>query len=239
MGPPRSPAASHQDWASLLCHEQRALVNARSSTSCEVAAPGACCRNAYDFPPWSTVYHHVRKWRDDGVWTEVMHALRRQERQRRSDRAPEPSAVIPRQPVGSRRPKKGAQWGSTAGGKRVTGRKNRHLLVDTQGSGARWCIRPISRIATGPIWCWLKRWPRRRGCSRCGPTRPIGGRLPAGTAAWGWTIAIGQRAPDNGRLTVALQPRRWVVVFTSTYSKVVGRNRRSSKDYEVYPAAPH
>ena len=47
----------------------------------------------HDFPPWSTVYHHFRKWRDDGVWTEVMHALRRPERQRR-DRAPDPSAVI-------------------------------------------------------------------------------------------------------------------------------------------------
>ena len=47
----------------------------------------------HDFPPWSTVYHHFRKWRDDDTWEPVMHALRRQERQRR-DRAPQPSAVI-------------------------------------------------------------------------------------------------------------------------------------------------
>jgi transposase len=46
-----------------------------------------------DFPPWSTVYHHFRKWRDEGTWEEVMHALRRQERQR-VGRDPEPSAAI-------------------------------------------------------------------------------------------------------------------------------------------------
>ena len=71
-------------------HEQRVLVNA----ILYVLRSGCPWRLLpHDFPPWSTVYHHFRKWRDDGVWTEVMHALRRQERQRR-DRAPDPSAVI-------------------------------------------------------------------------------------------------------------------------------------------------
>ena len=73
-----------------LRHEQRVLVNA----SLYVLRSGCRWRLLpHDFPPWSTVYHHFRQWRDDGVWTEVMHPLRRQERQRR-DRAPEPSAVI-------------------------------------------------------------------------------------------------------------------------------------------------
>ena len=47
----------------------------------------------HDFPPWSTVYHHCRKWRDDGTWAAVMHALRQQVRGRQA-RAPHPSAVI-------------------------------------------------------------------------------------------------------------------------------------------------
>ena len=73
-----------------LRHEQRGLVNAilyvlRSGCHWHLLP--------HDFPPWSPVYHHFRKWRDDGVWTEVMHALCRQERQPR-DRAPEPRAVI-------------------------------------------------------------------------------------------------------------------------------------------------
>ena len=73
-----------------LRHAQRVLVNA----ILYVLRSGCPWRLLpHDFPPWSTVYHHFRKWRDEGVWAEVMHALRRQERQRR-DRAPEPSAVI-------------------------------------------------------------------------------------------------------------------------------------------------
>ena len=46
-----------------------------------------------DCPPWSSVYHHFRKWRDDGTWEQVNQALRRQERQR-VGRDPEPSAAI-------------------------------------------------------------------------------------------------------------------------------------------------
>lgn len=88
-----------------LRHEQRVLVNAilyvrRSGCPWHLLP--------HDFPPWSTVYHHFRKWRDDGAWTEVLHTLRRQERQRR-DRAPEPSAVIiDRQSV--KTTEKGAAW---------------------------------------------------------------------------------------------------------------------------------
>ena len=47
----------------------------------------------HDFPPWSTGYHHCRKWRADGTWAAVMHALRQQVRGCQ-DRAPHPSAVI-------------------------------------------------------------------------------------------------------------------------------------------------
>ena len=103
MAPKRYPTdLTEAQWAHLapllpppgigppLRHEQRVLVNAilyvlRSSCPWRLLP--------HDFPPWSTVYHHCRQWRDEGVWTEVMHALRRQERQRR-DRAPAPRAVI-------------------------------------------------------------------------------------------------------------------------------------------------
>ena len=48
---------------------------------------------SHDFPPWSIVYHHFRKWRDDDTWEPVMQALRQQVRVH-SDRAPHPSTVI-------------------------------------------------------------------------------------------------------------------------------------------------
>ena len=73
-----------------LRHEQRVLGNA----ILQVLRSGCPWRlRPHDFPPWSTVYQHCRKWRDEGLWAEGMHAVRHQERQRR-DRALAPRAVI-------------------------------------------------------------------------------------------------------------------------------------------------
>jgi transposase len=47
----------------------------------------------HDFPPWQTVYHYWRSWRQQGLWERVLARLRAQER-RRQGRAPTPSAVI-------------------------------------------------------------------------------------------------------------------------------------------------
>ena len=46
-----------------------------------------------EFPPWSTVYYHFRRWRDDGTWDEASQELRRAERVRQG-RDPEPTAAI-------------------------------------------------------------------------------------------------------------------------------------------------
>jgi putative transposase len=47
----------------------------------------------HDFPPWQTVYHYWRLWRQQGRWERVLAALREQERSRQG-RPPTPSAVI-------------------------------------------------------------------------------------------------------------------------------------------------
>jgi putative transposase len=47
----------------------------------------------HDFPPWKTVYHYWRVWRQQGLWERVLAALREQERLRQG-RAPTPSAVV-------------------------------------------------------------------------------------------------------------------------------------------------
>jgi putative transposase len=47
----------------------------------------------HDFPPWRTVYHYWRSWRQQGLWERVLARLRAQER-RRQGRAPTPSAGI-------------------------------------------------------------------------------------------------------------------------------------------------
>ena len=83
MAPKRYPTdLTAGQWAQLapllpppgigppLRHEQRVLVNA----SVYVLRSGCPWRLLpHDFPPWSTVYHHCRKWRDEGGWTEVLH----------------------------------------------------------------------------------------------------------------------------------------------------------------------
>jgi len=47
----------------------------------------------HDLPPWQSVYHYFRLWRDDGTWERINAALRRQVRAR-AGREPEPSAAI-------------------------------------------------------------------------------------------------------------------------------------------------
>lgn len=59
-----------------------------------VARNGATWRALpHDYPPWRTVYHYFRAWRQDGTWETVHDALREQVRLQ-AGRAPSPSAAI-------------------------------------------------------------------------------------------------------------------------------------------------
>ncbi len=85
-----------------------------------------------DFPPWSTVYYHFRRFRLSGVWYLIFVTLRSAEREReRVGKDPDPSAAI----VDSQSVKtteEGAASNGYDAHKNVKGRK-RHLLVDTLG----------------------------------------------------------------------------------------------------------
>lgn len=71
-------------------HPRRELVDAM----CYVLRTGCAWRLLpHDFPPWQTVYHYFRLWRDDGTVVAVHTALREQTR-RSVGRAPSPSAAI-------------------------------------------------------------------------------------------------------------------------------------------------
>jgi putative transposase len=82
-----------------------------------------------EFGNWSTIYAYFKRWRQDGVWADLMAALRQMER-RRVGRQAEPSAGS----VDSQSIKTSTQGTEVGcdGGKKVKGR-NRHLLVDTLG----------------------------------------------------------------------------------------------------------
>ncbi len=81
------------------------------------------------FGPWQTVYGYFNRWRQQGVWPQILDALTRQDRIQHG-RAPTPSAgIVDAQSVTT------ATQGKSVGydaGKKVKGRK-RHLLVDTEG----------------------------------------------------------------------------------------------------------
>jgi putative transposase len=47
----------------------------------------------HDFPPWPTVYHYFRIWRDDGTWQRIHDTLRDRVRQA-AGRQASPSAAI-------------------------------------------------------------------------------------------------------------------------------------------------
>lgn len=93
----------------------------------------------HDFPPWSTVYYHFRRFRLSGMWHRIFTIVRAAER-KRVGKAPDASAAImDSQSVKTaeecRKPASNAH-DAHAGGydahKNVKGRK-RHLLVDILG----------------------------------------------------------------------------------------------------------
>ncbi len=47
----------------------------------------------HDLPAWGTVYWYFRTWRNEGVWDQILHTLRKQVRHKQG-REPEPSAAV-------------------------------------------------------------------------------------------------------------------------------------------------
>jgi putative transposase len=71
-------------------HDRRELVDAMLYW---LRSGGAWRLLPHDFPPWQTVYHYWRLWRQQGRWEQVLSRLRQQERLRQG-RQPTPSAAV-------------------------------------------------------------------------------------------------------------------------------------------------
>ena len=84
----------------------------------------------HDFPPWSTVYFHFRKFRLSGAWHLIYRALRGAERKKVGKNPEASAAIMDSQSV--KTTEEGARSNGYDAHKNIKGRK-RHLLVDTLG----------------------------------------------------------------------------------------------------------
>ena len=198
-----------------------------------------------DLPAWGTVYNYFRKWQKQGVWDQVLEALRKQKRKKQG-RDEEPSAAV----IDSQSIKTSAVRGPEKGydaGKKIWGRK-KHLLVDTQGdlmavkvtaastsdlSGGKELLEPLSGLFPRLSVIW--------GDSHYG-----GKFLEWVKEQFGWDVQIVRRlgtARDESLIEphpktkdfaqgFTVLPKRWIVERSIAW---LMRWRRLARDHEGLP----
>ena len=183
----------------------------------------------HDFPPWSAVYYHFRRFRLKGLWHLILKELHAAER-KRVGKDPQPTAAI----VDSQSVKTTEESVYPSGydaHKNGKGRK-RHLLVDTLGL-------PLSVYVTSADV--QDRVGARRLLAGLGPLVPRlkkiwadGAYTGEKLAGWckergGWELQIVERSSSVDTEGFTVLPYRWIVERTLSW---LMRNRRLSKDYE-------
>lgn len=188
----------------------------------------------HDLPAWGTLYWYFRRWRNEGVWDEILGSLRGQLRHQQGREA-EPSAAV----IDSQSIKTSAVRGPDKGydaGKKIWGRK-RHVLVDTQGhllavkvtaanssdlQGAQRLLEPLK-----------SRFPRLQLC--WGDSHYGGSLIPWTQQQLGWTMQVVRsliQAESPGVTDFRVLPRRWIVERTLAW---LTRWRRLARDHEGLP----
>jgi transposase len=180
-----------------------------------------------EFPPFSTVQRFFYRWRDDGLWQTINHALVMQVREANGRQASPSAGVIDSQSV--KTTESGGPRGYDAG-KKIKGRK-RHLLTDTLGLPVAAVVHPadLQDRDGAPLVLAAARYlyPWLRHVFADGAYN--GAKLEAALRKIGrWTVEVVKRC-DAAQGFVVL-PRRWVVERTFAW---LNRNRRLAKDFEA------
>jgi putative transposase len=191
-----------------------------------------------EYPPWQTVYYHIRKWRLDGRLRRAHDRLREEVREAEGRERNPSAAVIDSQVVKTTRvggPERGYN-----GAKRLSGKKC-HILVDTGGlvlaakvqgadlpdrEGGRWLLnegRGQARLellwAEGAYTGGFREWLGRR----------FGWRLEVPHHPYWQLWRYGLEEKLRG---FQVLPRRWMVERIFAWLSL---SRRLSKDYERLP----
>jgi len=181
----------------------------------------------HDFPHWSAVYYYFKRWKNDGLFEEVMDNLNNRERKRHGKNVIPSVGIIDSQSV-----KTAHTCGFDVGydaGKKIKGRK-RHIVTDTLGCLLLVMVHGADVQDRNGIKLVLP-WLKEKFLSGIKTIIADGGYSGKKIAMWvrekfAWDLRIIKRDEAS---KFKLLPKRWIVERTIAW---ISYSRRNSRDYE-------